>query len=84
MRRLPIRELRAGMVIENDVFSADGNLLILKAGTVLTDIWIERLENFAKARGVQELVSARIRRIRWFSRWERCGERRAALLKATS
>ena len=60
VRRLPIRRLRAGMVIEDDVFTADGNLLILKAGTVLNDIWIERLENFAKTRGVPEIVSARI------------------------
>ncbi len=51
MRRLPIRELRAGMVLERDVFEQDGNLLILKEGTILTETWIERLENFAKARG---------------------------------
>jgi hypothetical protein len=62
VRRLPIRGLRAGMVLENDVLSKDGNLLILKVGTVLTDTWIERLENFAKTRGAQELVSVRIPR----------------------
>ncbi len=60
VRRLPIRGLRAGMVIEDDVFSTDGNLLILKAGTILTEIWIERLQNFAKTRGAQDTVSARI------------------------
>ena len=60
VRRIPIRRLRAGMVIEDDVFTADGNLLILKGGTVLNDIWIERLENFAKTRGAPEVVSARI------------------------
>jgi DNA-binding response OmpR family regulator len=60
MRRVPIRGLRAGMVIEDDVLSKDGNLLILKAGTVLTDTWIERLENFAKTRGAHELVGVRI------------------------
>ncbi len=54
VRRLPIRELRAGMVLERDVLSKDGNLLILKGGTILTETWIERLENFAKARGAQE------------------------------
>ena len=59
-RRLPIRALRAGMVIENDVVSRDGNLLILKKGTVLTETWIERLENFSKARGAQELVGVRM------------------------
>jgi hypothetical protein len=48
------------MVIENDVLSNDGKLLILKAGTVLTDVWIERLENFAQVRGAQELVGVRI------------------------
>jgi putative two-component system response regulator len=52
-RRLPIREVRAGMIRDEDVFSKDGNLLILKAGTVLTETWIERLENFAKVRGVE-------------------------------
>ena len=41
------------MVLDEDVFSKDGNLLILKAGTVLTETWIERLENFAKARGAR-------------------------------
>ena len=60
VRQLPIRELRAGMVIEDDVLSKDGNLLILKGGTILTEIWIERLENFAKTRGTQELVGVRI------------------------
>ncbi len=61
-RRLPIRGLRAGMVIEDDVLSKDGNLLILKAGTVLNDTWIERLENFAKTRGAHEMIGVRIPR----------------------
>lgn len=53
LRRLPIREVRSGMILDEDVMSKDGNLLILKAGTVLTETWIERLENFAKVRGVE-------------------------------
>ncbi len=60
VRHLPLRGLRAGMVIEDDVLSKEGNLLILKRGTILTDVWIERLENFAKTRGAQELVAVRI------------------------
>jgi CheY-like chemotaxis protein len=60
VRRLPIRELHAAMVLEEDVLSSDGNLLILKKGTVLTQTWIERLGNFAKVRGVQELACVRI------------------------
>jgi CheY-like chemotaxis protein len=63
VRRLPIRALRAGMVIEDDVHSKEGNLLILKGGTILTEVWIERLENFARARGAHELLSVRIPRV---------------------
>jgi hypothetical protein len=63
VRRMPIRKLRAGMILEDDVLSKDGNLLILKSGTVLTGIWIERLENFANVRGAQELVGVRIPRM---------------------
>jgi hypothetical protein len=73
-RRLPIRRLRAGMVIEDDVFTADGNLLILKRGTVLNDIWIERLENFAKTRGVPDFVSARIAGIAGWAGWSTAEE----------
>jgi hypothetical protein len=60
VRRIPIRALRAGMVLDTDVFSKDGNVLILKGSTMLTDIWIERLQNFANVRGAQELVDVRI------------------------
>jgi CheY-like chemotaxis protein len=62
VRRLAIRELRSGMTLDQDVHSRDGNLLILKEGTILTETWIERLENFAKARGAQELLDVRIPR----------------------
>jgi CheY-like chemotaxis protein len=60
VRRLPVRDLRANMVLEKDVSTRDGNLIILRAGTVLTDTWIERLENFTRARGVQELMDVRV------------------------
>jgi hypothetical protein len=62
IRRLAIRELRSGMTLDQDVRSRDGDLLILKEGTILTETWIERLENFAKARGTQELLDVRIPR----------------------
>jgi CheY-like chemotaxis protein len=61
-RRLPIRELRAGMVLETDILSKGGNLLILKKGTILNETWIERLENFTRARGAQELLDVLIPR----------------------
>jgi hypothetical protein len=60
LRRLPIQELRAGMVLENDVLTKDGNLLIFKAGTILTETWIGRQHNFARTRGSQNVLDVRI------------------------
>ena len=62
VRRLTIDELRSGMALDKDVTSKDGNLLIFKEGTVLTETWIERLENFAKTGGAQDLMEVRIPR----------------------
>jgi CheY-like chemotaxis protein len=53
---LPIRDLHAGMVLEEDVLSPVGKMPILKQGTVLTQTWIERLGNFARSQGLQDLV----------------------------
>jgi len=60
LRWVPVRELQAGMVLEKDVLSGSGNVVILKEGTVLTETWIERLGNFARSRGVATLVPVRI------------------------
>lgn len=54
IRKLPIRDLRAAMVLQEDIASADGKSLLLKKGTVLTETWIERLGNFAKTLGTQD------------------------------
>lgn len=59
LRSAFIRELRAGMMLEQDVQSGDG-LLILKGGTILSETWIERLSNFAKTKGVQEPLRVRL------------------------
>jgi DNA-binding response OmpR family regulator len=60
VRRLPIRDLRPAMVLEEDILSNDRKLLILKKGTVLTRSWIQRLGNFDKVRSVQELLCVRV------------------------
>lgn len=60
VRRLLIRDLRAGMVLEANVSSKDGTILILKMGMILTETWIERLKNFAIAQGAQEPLAVRI------------------------
>jgi len=60
VRKLRIRDLRAGLVLDKDVRAKNGKLLILKEGTVLTDTWIERLENFARVQDGQETVEVRV------------------------
>ena len=70
VRRLPIRELRSGMILDSDVLSTDSNLLIFKKGTTLTETWIERLVNFAKAPGLQEPVEVRVPRLASARRFE--------------
>jgi DNA-binding response OmpR family regulator len=65
--QLPIRKLHAGMVLNEDVLSKDGHLIILRQETVLTRTWIERLLNFEKVRGVQETASVRVPRLAAFS-----------------
>jgi hypothetical protein len=60
VRRLAIRELRSGMILDEDVLTNEGNMVILKKDTILTDTWIERLENFSKSRGTQPLLGVRV------------------------
>jgi hypothetical protein len=62
-RRLQIPELATGMILDKAVLSKDGNLLIMKEGTVLTEIWIDRLRNFAKSGTAQGLVDVRLLRL---------------------
>jgi CheY-like chemotaxis protein len=58
-RALPIRQLCAGMALEEDAVSGSG-MIILRKDTVLTDTWIERLGNFAKFQGVKQPLQVRI------------------------
>jgi len=73
VRRVPIQELRDGMVLEKDVWSKNRKLLILLGGTILTETWIERLANFAKLRCVEEMQSVRVPRFAGGNRLEESG-----------
>lgn len=63
LRRLSVRELTPGMVLRDDVWSEDGRILILKAGTALTAMWIERLENFMRSRGSAQWIEVEVPRM---------------------
>jgi len=62
VRQLLIRELRSGMVLDEDIMTISTKILVFKEGTVLTQTWIERLGNFAGIHGLQERVRVRIPR----------------------
>jgi CheY-like chemotaxis protein len=57
-RRLRTKDLKAGMILEQDIFSH--GMLILKEGTVLTETWIERVANFVRISGAADEVKVRV------------------------
>jgi hypothetical protein len=60
------------MVLEKDVLSHRGNL-ILKEGTILTETWIKRLGNFARARAAQTPADVRIPKLAGVRKLEEFG-----------
>jgi CheY-like chemotaxis protein len=60
LRQLRLRDVRSGMVVDEDIVTTRTKVLVFKEGTVLTQTWIERLGNFAKAHGVQDRIRVRI------------------------
>jgi CheY-like chemotaxis protein len=60
IRQLPIHALRPQMVLEKDVCSKDGKLVILRAGTTLTETWIERLRNFDRTKKLQAMAEVQV------------------------
>ena len=55
-REVGLSGLVAGVVVETDVVTLDGNLLV-SAGTDLTETVIQRLRNFATTQGVREPIT---------------------------
>jgi CheY-like chemotaxis protein len=60
VRQILIQDVRSGMILDEDIASASTNVLICKAGMVFTELWIERLMNFARNHGVQKRVRVRV------------------------
>lgn len=60
LQSLPVQELRAGMVLDEDIIATTTGLSVLKQGMLLSPTWIDRLGNFAKTSGVQERVRVRV------------------------
>jgi len=59
VKRLPAPQLLPGMILETDVVTADGSLTVISKGTTLTVTLVERVQNFARTRGVREPIQVR-------------------------
>lgn len=56
MHRLPLHELRPGMILRSDIETASGQKLMV-AGRVLSEALIERILNFAKVTPLREPIT---------------------------
>jgi len=59
VKRLPSAQLSPGMILEDDVVTEAGGLTVISKGTTLTVTLIERVQNFARTRGVREPIQVR-------------------------
>lgn len=59
VKRLSAPQLRPGMILEDDVVTEEGSLTVISKGTTLTVTLIERVQNFARTRGVREPIQVR-------------------------
>jgi DNA-binding response OmpR family regulator len=60
LRQVSIHEVSSGMILDEDIVSTSTKVLIFKAGIVFTDLWVERLGNFAKNHGIQKRIRVRV------------------------
>jgi hypothetical protein len=59
VKRLGAQQLLPGMILEDDVVTEEGSLMVISKGTTLTVTLIERARNFARTRGIREPVQVR-------------------------
>ena len=59
VKRLLSQQLSPGRILEDDVVTAEGSLTVISKGTTLTVTLIERVQNFARTRGVREPIQVR-------------------------
>ena len=67
VRQLRIREVRSGMILDEDMYNTKTKTLVFKEGLVFSYLWIERLANFSKSYDMQERVRVRVPRFGRFN-----------------
>lgn len=59
VKRLSAAQLQPGMILEDEVVTEDGSLTVISKGTTLTITLVERVQNFARTRGVRDPIQVR-------------------------
>jgi hypothetical protein len=59
-KRLQAHELRASIILEEDVITKDGKFMILAKGATLSVTLVDRVGNFAKTRGICQPIRVRV------------------------
>jgi DNA-binding response OmpR family regulator len=60
VKRLTSSQLLPGMILEDDLVTVEGNLTVISKGTTLTVTLVERVQNFARTRGVRDPIQVRV------------------------
>jgi hypothetical protein len=63
LRQIAIREVMSGMILDEDIKTTGSRILLFRSGLVFTDLWIQRLRNFARTHGIQEHIRVRVPRL---------------------
>jgi len=59
VKRLSAAQLQPGMILQDAVVTEDGSLTVISKGTTLTVTLVERVQNFARTRGVRDPIQVR-------------------------
>lgn len=71
VRHLSAAQLSPGMILEDDVVTEQGNLTVIAKGTTLTVTLVERVQNFARTRGIQNPIRVRVPQGTYANDWVR-------------
>lgn len=59
VKHLSASQLQPGMILEDDLVTEDGSFTVISKGTPLTVTLVERVQNFARTRGVRDPIQVR-------------------------
>jgi CheY-like chemotaxis protein len=71
VRHLSGAQLSPGMILEDDVVTEQGNLTVIAKGTTLTVTLVERVQNFARTRGILNPIRVRVPQGTYANDWVR-------------